>query len=415
MQTSLETSSPPEKYLYSYQKALAETLGLGVVPRRLFRVLYPIRMVEVFGRQRIPTDMEEIQLFIERAIHEAGLTTSQEIQTFLGLDAKYVDKFLLFLNQIGHLTNTDSNIALTLLGLDSLESGICYQEYESSFMLYFDAFGNQPLSQEHFRVRVYESIEDNRGFWVFPPTFHDWDANSVAKLQNRNDKSQYGLMDEVVTVISSREDKIVYMPVYIVERQIDLHSTSDLPAHLVFNTVKGYRDLELEQALNGDAIVLDWLKNSGEPLEVAINSRLDSFGIEVTNSQLRENPSVGIELVLDAKDISLKTKYQTDEAPEKEITIQRIGKYILASDWCVWLTCDDPVIRLEAGIQNCLEWLEYVYSEPDVKTIDQFIEKVNNRLTITPPITALKLKKEAQKQKMFRAEERLISTLNDNS
>lgn len=407
MQTNLETSSPPERYLYSYQKALDETLGLGTLPRRLFRVLYPIRIIEVHGKQRIATDMEEIQRYIERAIHEAGLTTSEELQAFLGLDAQFVDKFLLFLTQIGHLTTMDNKLALTLLGLDSLEAGVCYQEYETNFMLYFDALGNQPLSQEHFRVKVYESISDNMGFWIFPPIFHSWDPNSIAKLQKQSDKSRYGLLDEVVTVISSREDKIVYMPVYIVERAIDVPLGSNLPLYLVFNTVKGYRDFELEQALNGDSISINWLKNAGEPLGVALNSKLDTIGIKIKNSQLRQNPLVGIELVLNTEDISHGNSSSSVEL-EKNITVQRIGKYLLASEWCVWLTCDDPGIRLEAGIQNCLEWLEYSFSKPEVKAISQFIEIVNKRLVTNPAITISRLREEAKKRDMYRAKERLV-------
>lgn len=409
MQTNLATSSPLERYLYSYQKALDETLSLGALPRRLFKVFYPIRVIDVYGRQRIPTDMEEIQRYIERAIHDAGLSTSEELQAFLGLDGQFVNKFLLFLSQIGHLANTNNKLSLTLLGLDSLEADISYQEYETSFMLYFDAFGNQPLSQEHFRVKVQEEIGESKGYWIFPPIFHNWDPTAMTRLQQRSDRSRFGLLDEVVTIMSSREDRIVYMPVYIVERVIDVPADSTLPIYLVFSTVKGYRDFELEKALNGDAIALNWLKNSGEPRGMAIKSRFDSFGIKIGDSQVHLNLSVGTELVLRSEDISHNGNFITTPVSEKEITIQMIGKYLLASEWCIWLTCEDKDIRWEASIQNCLQWLEHSYSEPTPGEIDRFISTVNNRLALDPEITAVLLLREAGRRGASRAMDRLSS------
>ena len=412
MPTSLEKSSPSQKILYSFQKALDETLSLGAVPYRIFNVLYPIRVINVHGTQRSYTDMEEIQAFIERGIAESGLNTLGKLEDFFGLDADFVNKMIAFLKNIGHVTVDRNGLALTLLGIDSVREGVSYREYETDFKLYFDAIGNLPLSQAHFRVKVFDPDDSfqSQGFLPISPVFSKWDPLALKELERRKDRSRFGIMDEVKSISEHRQDPFVYMPVYVVERFVSTPDMSALPVYLVFGTMKGYRDIEIETAINRNFQALEWVKDKSSA-DDAITKRLISQEISPGRWTRRENSEFGIEIVVRAEDLELGQVGETGSRPRKKLTIDKIGRYMLAADWCFWLTCDIDAIRFGAGVQNCLEWLQNVSFSPSKDAIQQFISTVNKRLSLSTAITAQFLLEDARKRKMSTAIERLETML----
>jgi hypothetical protein len=262
MQDNSKNIFQAEKLLYSYQKALDEFLALGLIPQRLFRILYPIRIVDIFGRQRFSTNMEESQWFVERGIYEANLISTNDLTEYLGLDKDFVNKMLIFLRQINHLVDSDGKLSLTELGIRSVQEQICYQEQDTNFKLYFDAFGNYPLLQEHIRIKLFDEIPENPSFHPPLPIFPEWDIKALSDLHARVDRYRYGLMDEVGTITHSQEDKIAYMPAYVIERKSDLGDSTNLnlPTYFVFSSVPGYRDIVLEKPVNESPQVLNWLR-----------------------------------------------------------------------------------------------------------------------------------------------------------
>ncbi len=410
MQSRSENTFQSDKFIYSFQKALDETLALGGVPRRLFRVLYPIRVIKAFGRQRLAVDMEEILWFLERGIYEVGLKTEEELQIFFGLDSKSVEKLIGFLMQVGHIHVSGNELALTELGMDSVKESVFYQEQETNFSLYFEAFGNSPLPQEYFRIKMCEDISSAPGFLVFPPIYRDWDPMALQNLQKRADKSKYGVFEEVTLIQSSHEATLVYMPIYIVERMLGGSDTLNAPPFLVFSNVPGYRDGALEQAINQEPMIHEMLENSSEDMDNAIARRLNSLGIKDGSYYIKHKGDLGIEVVLDGALFTGEEIEKDDSGnpqPMKK-TAQQIGKYVLASEWCFWLTCDDPRIRLEAGVRDCLEWLNRSYSDPTRDDVNLFIELVNKRLNISNAITFQMLQDEARKGSFARALDRLV-------
>lgn len=407
MQDRSDNSLHPDKLLYSPQKALDETVALGAVPRRLFRVLYPVRVIEVHGRQRVSTDMEEIQWFIERAIHQADLNTVDDLEFFLGLDAKYIRVMISFLETIGHVTTTGGKLKLLPLGEESVAHRVSYQERETQFKLYFDAFGNRPLRQEHYRVKFYETPPDNPGYLIFPHLFRKWDPEALTRLNHQKDRSRYGLLDEVRSISPATEDRILYMPVYIVERAVDVDEISDLPDYLVFNTLPGYRDVELEQSINQDPIVWDWLGSVGANLEEVLAKRLGGFGLKDGQYRVQEDPIWGVEAYIEPSAISTENGMSARNAADQKITLKQIGRYLMAGDWCVLLTCEDRSIRLAAGVQDCLEKLEYSHSDPSAEDINKTIAVINRRLNLDPGITISTLMDEANHRGMYRTISRL--------
>jgi hypothetical protein len=404
MQTNLENVFPPDRLIYSFQKALDETLALGVNPRRLFRVLYPIRVIEVVGRQRLAVDMEEILGFLERGIYEAGLKTVEELQIFFGLDPVSVGKLIGFLIKIGHILDTGKELVLTELGVSSVKDSFCYQEQETSFSLYFEGFGNHPLSQEHFRIKMCEDVSEEMGFVVFPPLFRNWDPKALQDLRQRDDRSRYGLFEEVTIIQSCQETSIVYMPVYIVERMMDAADLPDMPPYLAFSTIPGFRDRELEQAINQDPMIHGLLENASRDMGEALAKRLASLGIKEESYYVKPHGNLGVEVVLDG---AIFTGDLSSNIPDAEKTLRQVGKYLLASEWCFWLTCDDLHARREAGIWDCLEWLDRSHATPTREAVNSFISTVNKRLNLSDGITIQVLQDEARKKIFSKALDRL--------
>jgi hypothetical protein len=403
MQARSDNFLPLDKILYSHQKALDETVTRGAIPRRLFRVLYPVRAMNVQGRQRIATDMEEIQWFMERAIHQADLTSAEDLEFFFGLDEKTIRAMLSFLEKIGHVQiASGGRLALTRLGEESVAQRISYQERDTEFKLYFDAFGNRPLRREHFRAKLYDSPPMTPGFWIFPPLFRNWDAEALTRLSQDKERNRYGLWDEVSSISAAVEDQILYLPVYIVERKVRVGETAELPVYLAFTTLPGYRDDELEQTINQDPLLVDWLESNSENLQTALDRRLEGFGLQPEHYRVEEDPTWGTKVFLDPAALT-----KAEGMSDQRITIAQIGRYMLAADWCFLLICEDPAVRQEAAIQDCLELLEYSHSDPSREEIDCSIALNNRRLDLQPGLTLPLLLAEAGQRGKNRAIERL--------
>jgi hypothetical protein len=103
MSTTYDDSSPQtERLLYSPHKALDAVLALGAIPKRLFRIFYPLWRVRVEGRQRLATDFEELEWYMERGIR-GRVDLGGDLAHFFGLEARFVERLVNFLRAIGHI------------------------------------------------------------------------------------------------------------------------------------------------------------------------------------------------------------------------------------------------------------------------------------------------------------------------
>ncbi len=402
-----------DKLLYSHQKALNELIALGLIPQRLFRILYPVRIVDVFGKQRFSSNIEESQWFVERGIHEAKLSSIDDLAEYLGLDHQFIKKMLAFLKQINHLEIDNGKLSLTELGIRSVQEQICYQEQETNFRLFFDAFGNYPLLQEHMRIKHLDEIPENIPFHPPLPIFPEWDSKSLSDLHHRSDRYRYGLMDEVSQIGHSQVDKIIYMPVYIIERKVRRTDTAGVPNYLAFSSIPGYRDFELERIVNEVPEVLNWLSLlKRESPEEAIRKRMQGLNIEKGSFEIVLESVLGIEVIVNGNAIST-AKKNTNLDQSNRLTINSIGKYLLATDWCIWVTSNDESIRRRAAVQQTLEWLHNSVAPPQRGDIEKFIIEINNRLSVKSPITRNELMTEAIKEGLFTAIDRLEAELSN--
>src|SRR5512133_1798772 len=104
MQMNSPATSSPKYLLYSHYRALDLVQEMGLIPLRLFRVLYPLWRVRVDGRQRIVTEFDELEWYLERGLQDGVFHSVKELATFFGLESVLVQKLSDRARQTGHLS-----------------------------------------------------------------------------------------------------------------------------------------------------------------------------------------------------------------------------------------------------------------------------------------------------------------------
>lgn len=404
MPTNIDTDSAPDRLLYSYHKALDDVLELGAIPQRLFHVLYPVWRVKVQGRQRIATDFEEIEWFLERGMAEIGLDSVAALSRFFGLDERFVRNLVEFLRGIGHISGNDPHLVLTELGQASVQDRVRYQDQETSAVLYFDGLGNRPLTTEHYKVPLYEDIRGITFFWSFFPFDHQWEEGALQRLMDQPDRSRYNLPDEVTqTTLLDREP--AYLPAYVVERKLDGSRT--LPLFLVFSRIQGRRDAILEEAVNNEAVTqVPLYEARRQNLRWAVENSLGQRGVDPDNWYLQPDGPWGPQVMVDAQVLDRSPRRSAESGERQTLAVRDVGGYFLAHNWCVWLTCDNAQVRRQAALERLLEWLQHVTAAPNAQDLEQRLALMRQKLQIEP-ITPNALLDAAQERGLARALERL--------
>ncbi len=407
MSTTYDDSSPQtERLLYSPHKALDAVLALGAIPKRLFRIFYPLWRVRVEGRQRLATDFEELEWYMERGIHEGGLTSVATLAHFFGLEARFVERLVNFLRAIGHIVEGTGPLALTPLGRESLQARVRYQEQRTSAWLYFDGLDSRPLTLEHYAIPVYDDLSANSSFFALYQFDREWDPISLRRLmETPSDRHNFNLPDELTHIDRPLAQEPTYMPIYVVERLG--RATTDLPLFLVFSRVRSLRDTVLEPVVNQDILTQEAFRQlrAGD-LEHAAQGHLARCGLREDEWYLQANGPWGAQVMVDAGALRRLTQQATADSEARSLTIRDVGKYLLAYDWCLWLTCDDVAVRQEAAIAQLLEWLQFTTANPTSADLARRIRQMAERLRIDP-ITPDVLLEAAAQQGQARAVERL--------
>ncbi|MBN1137642.1 MAG: hypothetical protein JXM73_13730, partial [Anaerolineae bacterium] len=399
MSATIDENSTADRPLYSWHKALDAVLDLGAIPQRLFQVAYPVWRVRVEGRQRVATDFEELEWFLERGLHEAGLNSVEALAHFFGLEVRFVRKLVGFLRGIGHIAGDDAHLALTELGTTSVQEKVRYQDQETSAYLYFDGLGSRPLTREHYAVPIYEDLDPIEGFRSFHVFDHHWDQGALQRLMALADRDQYNLPDEV-TQVTLLDREPAYLPAYIVERQAD--RPVDLPLYLVFSRIRSLRDAVLEEAVNVEAVAQVPLRHRHrDNLEWAVEQYLGRRGLDRRDWYLQPNGPWGAQAMVDSQVLDLVGDSSWDDEGQT-LSVRQVGGYFLTHSWCVWLTCDDAGIRRQAAIEQLLEWLQRVTATPTAEELRKRLHLMRERLRIEPisPDTLMDL---AEQQGLARA------------
>jgi hypothetical protein len=394
-------ASNPEYLLYSHYQALDQVQELGLIPVRLFRVLYPLWRVRVEGRQRVALEYDELSGFIARGIAEAGCHSARELAAFFGLELALVEKLLAQAREIGHLSGEDGELALTTLGQASLFERVRYEERQLNSELYFEALSNLPLTLEHYKIPILETIPEKTPFQAFYHFDQTWDTAALEKLQQSPDRAQLNLPDEIrAAELISREP--VYLPVYFVEAR-EKTANGELRL-LVFSQVRGLRDKVLEYAVNRDPKVFRALKARTNSRAEAVQRYFEQGGLRQEAWYLNENGPWGAQVMVDGEVFLPGTA--ANEAENRRLTLRSVGRYTVIYDWCIWVVCDDANLRAEAAAEQLVEWLQNVNLRPTQFEIRQKIDGLAKRLNV-PPLPLTGLLTLARRRGLTRAAERL--------
>lgn len=399
MPANLPNVSNPKYLLYSHYRALEQVQELGFIPLRLFRVLYPLWRVRVDGRQRVATEFDELEWFMERAIQGAGLRSVDGLAAFFGLDPAFVERMIHFLRTIGHVSGEDENLSITELGIASITDRARYEEKTTSVELYFDGLGNVPLSTEHYKIPILESLPpiESTPFLAFYHFDHAWSPDVLGQM----DKKRFNLPDQISDAQLLNPEP-AYLPVYFIEARENKPASP--PRLLVFSQVRGLRDTVLEEAVNREPTVYRALKAKTDSRVEALRRYFEQSGLKQDDWYLNENGPWGAQVMVDGQ-VFLPESGNDDE-DSLRLTTRSVGRYALIYDWCIWVLCDDVNVREQAAAEQLTEWLQNVNAKPSATEVKLKFANLCKRLSIQQlPIQTVLIF--ARKKRLARAAERL--------
>jgi hypothetical protein len=368
------------KYLlYSHYKALDMVQAMGLIPVRLFRVLYPLWRVGVEGSQRVAVEFDELEWFLERGVSELGLGSLTDLAAFFGIEPVFVRRLVNVLREIGHISGNDDHLVLSDLGLASVKDHVRYEEQKNSAELYFDALGGVPLSPEHYKIPILESPPPlgQSPFQAFYHFDHTWQEESLADLLNSPEKGSFSLPEQVSASRLLNRDP-AYMPAYFIEARENKPSSS--LRLLVFSQVRGLHDTVLEEAVNRDPTVYRALKSRTDSRADSVRRYFEQSGLKKDAWYLNENGPWGAQVMVDGQ-VFLPGAETDDEQPGR-LTLRSVGRYALIYNWCIWVVCDDVKIRGQAAAEQLLEWLQNSNSKPSQEEVKRKFSSLRERLSI---------------------------------
>jgi len=368
------------KYLlYSHYKALDQVQELGMTPLRLFRVLYPLWRVRVDGRQRVATELDELEWYMERGLQGAGLNSVGELASFFGLEPPFVQRLIHFSRAIGHVNGDDEHLSVTDLGIASIRDRVRYEDRTTSTELYFDALSNTPLTPEHYKIPILETLPPagKTPFQAFHHFDQTWNRDALDLMLKSPDKKQFNLPDEITTAqLLNREPS--YLPVYFIEARENKPASS--PRLLVFSQVRGLHDIVLEEAVNREPAVYRALKAKTDSRVEAVGRYFEQSGLKKDDWYLNENGPWGAQVMVDGQ--VFLTGADEDEEASGRLTLRSVGRYTLIYDWCIWVMCDDVRVRTQAAAEQLLEWLQGANAKPAPGETSRKFANLCQRLSI---------------------------------
>jgi len=275
-----------------------------------------------------------------------------------------------------------------------------YEEQRTSTELYFDALGNKPLSGEHYKIPILESLPPagSTPFQAFYHFDHAWDEDALNEMM-KSPNLNLNLPDKI-TSSQLLSAKPAYMPAYFIEARENKPSS---PLRLfVYSQVRGLHDTILEDAVNRDPTIFRALKAKTDSRVDSVKRYFEQNGLKKDAWYLNENGPWGAQVMVDGQ-VFLPG---ADEDESGRLTMRSVGRYILVYDWCIWVMCDDVNIRKQAASEQLLEWLQNANTKPPQEEVKRKFANLCQRLSIEqmPISTVLS---QARQNGFIRAAERL--------
>jgi hypothetical protein len=361
--TAVEKQLSALKPIYDPRRALEHVQTQpGLVPVRLFAILFPLWDIETTAMQEEKRAYELLERFVERGIAEGQLHTIAELAAFFGLQREIVVKILSFLETIGHVRHKGAHWELTNLGHKSIREGKKFVEQEKRIRLYFDAYTSMPLRKEHYngkKVRIFSPDEAaeivHAKSWGY--RFHliismqEWQSLSLRQLEARVDRESYNVPPEMQR-IQAHAVRPAYLPMYIIETMRKLpvsvsaqNKLASRPHYLVYTGIRDLHDTYFETIINNNPMVYATLR--GEK----VWSQQDLW-----RDWLQDKGISGV-LPLERADGTWQISLPASafEGSQAKFPTARVGEYDLRNGYFIQIWCDDRAVRRKAVLDRVLK------------------------------------------------------------
>ncbi|TQJ87863.1 hypothetical protein FBY22_6712 [Streptomyces sp. SLBN-31] len=266
----------------------------GLRPTRLHALLLPVWRVEIRATVTEGEDFHLIDRFLERGLAHGGLETVAELAEFFALDEPLVVQAVRFLSRTGHIEERAGRLALTPLGLRSVQDDRRYTiTREDRRKLCFEALACTPLARSHYDERTVTMLSgdalqkalDSRRYPRFTcvhPTagFDDRALTQLTRGTDGKERDRLNLPAALDDVQSLGAEELVFLPVHVVrgvrangrpgllvygqtgvEPDPDLTAVCERAEH-VFAVIEN-EEREAERREAGRRAAEDWLEKQG--------------------------------------------------------------------------------------------------------------------------------------------------------
>ncbi|GAB2842016.1 hypothetical protein GCM10027074_05550 [Streptomyces deserti] len=340
---------PPERVL---EDAAVER---GLSPTRLHALLLPVWRVEIRATVTEGEDFSLIDRFLERGLAYCGLDTVAELARFFALEEPLVAQAVRFLTRTGHIEERAGRLALTPLGLRSVQDDRRYRvTHEDRRKLCFEALACTALPRTHYDDRTVTLLSDDtlsrvlngrqypRFTMVHPMS--GFDRQALTRLtrhvghQERDRLNLPAALDDV----ESLGEELVFLPVQVVRGLRE----DGRPGLLVYSQVG---DAEPDPALTAvcerAVHVLNVIEAEEREAEHREASRraaeewLNQRGLGAHLARRRPDGTYSVELP--------KSAFGPDG-----IALTRVGSYALRGSSFFHLWCQDENVRKRALLER---------------------------------------------------------------
>lgn len=354
----------------------------GLAPIRLFALLFPLWRVELGGTLRDQKPYALLEAYVERAIYEGALHTTEEISAFFGIDPRLISKVLDFLQTIEHVQCEQGRWSLRPLGLESLREGQKYIPKHNRQEFYFEAFHSQPLPRAHYdHMQVYTEQEAEevvsfseharRGYRcerLF--SFHPWSSGTIADLARHPDRDRYNLRQEINDVHQVGQPELVYLPLYLIEA----HRSDTQRTYLAYSRVRGRRDHFFEHIVNSYPAIREAL---------AITSTRQQQSTEIWTRWLTRQGLAHVQPLLLPNGIwQLNVPPAVLRSNQPPIALDKIGTYWLEEGHFLYLWCNDLEIRRDAALDRTLRMLDQHKRSMTRREVERNLQLLSTQLAI---------------------------------
>src|SRR5581483_8853972 len=346
-------------FLYHPQRVIEDAQKEpDLAPVRLFALLFPLWRVELGGTFREQKPYALLEEYFERGIFEGQLHTTEELSTFFGIDSRLVARVLDFLQTIEHVQYEQGRWFLRPLGQESLREGQKFIAKKNRQEFYFEAFGCQPLTREHYdKIQVYTEQESEELVGAYERShrgyrcerlysFHSWNAAAIDTLARRSDRDQYNLRKEITRVHQVSQPELVYLPVYLIEAR----KRNNERTYLAYSRIRGRRDRFFEQIVNHYPDIRESLAvvSSQNHQDHSLWTRwLTRQGLSDVQPMLMPDGIWRLNLA--------PVLFRQSNPP---IALDKIGTYRLEEGHFLYLWCDDVEVRRNAVLDRTLHLIE---------------------------------------------------------